>query len=911
MEADKNDITAMIKSYGYTFFHERRKNRKKEIGGGVGIMVRSTMGHKHHKCKSYSSFEHTMVSVKLTNSTKLMIITIYRLLFVPASTFIKEFTELLEGLNAMSEDFILSGDINFHLENNDYHVLTLQSLWTSFNLIQHVQGATHNMNHTLDLVLTPKDSPLIHNLVCDDVQLSDHFLIVFEAEVEVVKQEEKSISYRNIKAVDTDRFTQELKLRLQNETSDIFEERVTNYNSVVNELVHEFAPLKTKTIKIVPKASWFDSEYKDLRKERRRAEKKYKKCRTPENRTAFVNLRKQTTFQALTKKREHYNKKINDCNGSKELYNCVNELLDRKKSSVLPSHDSTAELAERFNKYFVDKICDIRKSFPPYEAALDDSGGSFTGIPLEAFKPATDDEIRGLIMKHGIKCSPADPIPASLLKNVFDSFIPIWRELVNLSLAQGSMECLKCAILSPLIKALDSLMDIEILKNYRPVSNLLFISKLIERVVDLRTNDHMDVNNLHSAKQYAYKDEHSTELLLTKVVNDLLLACDKKIPTLVMFLDLSAAFDTVDQGKLLKTLHDDIGIRGVALKWFESYLCGRTQKVKIGDSYSSEVVLDFGVTQGSILGPKLFNIYTKPFPTKLHVVKVSVEGFADDHQLLKQFNLIFQVEVLGEGIEKIFVLIEKWMSENFLKLNSGKTKIMIIAPDGVQQEITINGTFIDGKCIRFVDTAKNLGVYIDSTLSFEFQIQRVVMNCFSTIRLLSRIKFFLTTEQLNQIVCPLVLSIIDYCNSLYYGLSAELIGKLQSVQNSAARLVCKVNGYDRVGSDELFHRLHWLKVRERIVYKVLLIVFKCITGHAPVDLMNMLKLVKSSRTKKLEAQKCNGVMGDRAFSVCGPRLWNALPLHLRTIEDVVDFKKKLKTYLFTNGDNFNICVNMK
>ena len=133
----------------------------------------------------------------------------------------------------------------------------------------------------------------------------------------------------------------------------------------------------------------------------------------------------------------------------------------------------------------------------------------------------------------------------------------------------------------------------------------------------------------------------------TRTVTELLISCDRKTPTLVMFLDLSAAFDTVDQAKLLQILHDDIGIRGVALKWFESFLCGRTQKVKVGDEYSSEVVLDFGVTQGSILGPKLFNIYAKPFPDKLRVVSVSVEGYADDHQLLKGFNLIFEVEVLG------------------------------------------------------------------------------------------------------------------------------------------------------------------------------------------------------------------------------------------------------------------------
>ena len=156
-------------------------------------------------------------------------------------------------------------------------------------------------------------------------------------------------------------------------------------------------------------------------------------------------------------------------------------------------------------------------------------------------------------------------------------------------------------------------------------------------------------NKLHSSKQYAYKSEHSTEMLLTKVVDNLLVACDKKIPTLVMFLDLSAVFDTMDQEKLLEILHDDIGIRGIALEWFKSFLCGRTQKVKIDNKYSSEVELDFGVAQGSILGPKLFNIYTKPFPAQMEVVSVSVEGYADDNQLLKQFNLIFQVQVLGGG----------------------------------------------------------------------------------------------------------------------------------------------------------------------------------------------------------------------------------------------------------------------
>ena len=909
MEAEKNDVTAIMKSYGYKFLHNPRRNRMKETGGGVGVMVKSTMIYKHLKCKFFSSFEVTMVRIKLTNSTKLVLVTLYRLQYIASGTFMKEFTELLEILCVMPEEVIISGDINLHLETVNPIVDSLHRLWESFNLVQHVQLPTHNKSHTLDMVLT-HNALKVNNLLVEDMQLSDHYMISFDINVEMVKQETKTITYRNFKGVDMVKFSEELVSKLQDDSRSSFGDKVNAYNTTVKGMVDDYAPQLTKTIKITPNAPWFDSEYKAIRRERRKAEKKYKRTKSAVDRDSFVELRKRTTNLAFHKKREHCARKIEKCNGTKALFGCVNELLDQKKPSILPTHESKSELASRFNTYFKQKICEIRKTFPPVVSTIKQTS-NYTGPLLCVFEPATEDEIRSLIMTHGIKCSPDDPIPAQFLKPLVDTFLPIWTELVNLSLEQGSMDCLKCGVLAPLIKDLDSSIDNDILKNYRPVTNLQLLGKLIERVVDDRLEKHMNQNNLHSSKQYAYKVDHSAELLLTKVVNDLLISCDRKTPTLVMFLDLSAAFDTVDQDKMLKILHDDIGVRGVALKWFKSFLCGRTQKVKIGDEYSSEVELDYGVTQGSILGPKLFNIYAKPFPEELKIVSVSVEGYADDHQLLKGFNLVFQVEVLVEGIQKTFDVIENWMKENFLKLNSDKTQIMIVAPEGILEDILIKGTFINGKCIRFVKSAKNLGVYIDSNLSMDVQVQKAVTSCFNTIRLLSRIKHFLMTEQLQLLVCSLVLTVIDYCNILYYGMSKENLRKLQSVQNSAARLACKVNSYDRVSSDELFRRLHWLKVRERIAYKVLVVVHKCVYGKAPVDLKALIRFSQSNRTKKLEVKRCLGEMGNRAFSVCGPRLWNCLPTELRLNKDIDDFKKNLKTYLFKDGERFYELVHMK
>jgi len=234
-----------------------------------------------------------------------------------------------------------------------------------------------------------------------------------------------------------------------------------------------------------------------------------------------------------------------------------------------------------------------------------------------------------------------------------------------------------------------------------------------------------------------------------------------------------------------------------------------------------------------------------------------------------------------------------------------------VAPPNVLKDIIINGTFINGKCIRFVDSAKNLGVILDAELSFHKQINKVISSCYCTIRQLSRIKAFLDINQLKTLVSSLIFSKLDYCNILYYGLNTTTQKKLQSVQNSAARLVFKINCFDKVPSDELFKQLHWLKVKERIIFKVLLVVHKCIVGVAPPDLTNLIQLSNSDRTCKLAIKKSNGLFGDRAFSVCGPKLWNGLPLNLRTETSTDNFKKSLKTFLFSNARRFYELVYIK
>ena len=153
-----------------------------------------------------------------------------------------------------------------------------------------------------------------------------------------------------------------------------------------------------------------------------------------------------------------------------------------------------------------------------------------------------------------------------------------------------------------------------------------------------------------------------------------------------------------------------------------------------------------------------------------------------------QIVLILKFTALGDDIRNCLKVIAEWMDEHFLCLNQTKTKILIVAPPSVKEKIIISGILLDDTCIRFVDSAKNLGIIIDSVLNFEKQVEKLVKSCFLTIRKLSKVKYYLSQLQLQTLVSSLVFSQLDYCNSLYYGLPAYTIKKLRHVQNCAARL---------------------------------------------------------------------------------------------------------------------------
>ena len=264
-----------------------------------------------------------------------------------------------------------------------------------------------------------------------------------------------------------------------------------------------------------------------------------------------------------------------------------------------------------FNEFFVAKILNLQTDLSKLKISTSDLNSppvrsllSSSASELHSFKPATTSEITSIIKKASNASCPLDPIPTQLLNDVLSVLSPIIAQIVNASLQSGIFPSeLKSAIVRPLLKKPS--LDCEILKNYRPVSNLSFLSKVIEKVVASRLVDHMTENNLMDPMQSAYRKGHSTETALLRLHNDVVSAVDRGCGVCLVLLDLSAAFDTIDHTILFTFLKEHISLGSPVLDLFQSYLSGRTQCISIEGVLSELKELVYGVPQGSVLGPML------------------------------------------------------------------------------------------------------------------------------------------------------------------------------------------------------------------------------------------------------------------------------------------------------------------
>lgn len=566
----------------------------------------------------------------------------------------------------------------------------------------------------------------------------------------------------------------------------------------------------------------------------------------------------------------------------------------------MPPTEDENKLADKFADYFMDKIKKIRESLKDHE----NFKPSFKSVPkFNTFRNLSEDEIKKLINQLQTKSCELDILPTKVLKLFLKELLPTITQLVNLSLAQGVFPVKwKQAIVRPLLKKTGLEL---ILANYRPVSNLPFLSKLIEKSALYRLNEHVNANHLLPKNQSAYRQYHSCESALLRLTNDLLDGMEHQEVIALIAVDLSAAFDTVDHSILLDVLECQYGLCGTALQWVDSYLRPRSCRVSVNSNVSSERQLDCSVPQGSCLGPWLYLTYAG---TIFDVIPpaITVYGFADDHTANIRFKPTPAEEASAiQDLQNCAITINNWMNNNKLKMNNAKTEFIIFGSRSQlnkcnTKEINICGDVIESKnCIKY------LGVLLDESLNFKDHIKKQCKTAMLNYFRIKSIRKYLSREATETLVLSLVVSHLDYCNIILYGISQTELSKIQRIQNMCAKLVLNKSKYD--SSKQALFDLHWLPIKARISFKILTYMYNCSVGNAPSYLTELLCLKQSKRVLRSSESSVNcyavpfnknKTFSDRSFSTIGPKLWNDLPVSLRRCDSVDSFKSQLKSFYF-------------
>ena len=583
--------------------------------------------------------------------------------------------------------------------------------------------------------------------------------------------------------------------------------------------------------------------------------------------------------------------------------------MGESNECVLPNSDRKLTLANQFCEFFNGKIDSIREVLsqnrnPDTTFSAD---VQFDGDILCAFDPATEAEIGKIIKSAPAKSCELDPLPTSCLKECLDILLPRITSIVNCSLEEAKVPIIyKQAVVRPLLKKPS--LDKEVLKNYRPVSNLPFISKVLEKVVATRLDRHLESNILHDSRQSAYRSGHSTETALLRVHHDIAAALDNNCHAVLVMLDLSAAFDVIDHPILLHRLELTLGISGAALGWIKSYLSNRSMRVAIGDVTSDRKSTEIGVPQGSVLGPKLYCMFTKPIGEICRRHNMSYHCYADDTQVYIVIKPVDNWDNFSSRLEACLADISGWMSSNMLKLNHDKTELIVFAPRNSSRDLSDTSITFDGCIVKSVPVVKNLGAYFDSQLNMEKHLSSVAKTCYFHIRNIGRIRHLIDECACKRLIHALVTSRLDYANALLQGLPCASTNKLQRVQNTAARMVSRSRKHEHI--TPVLIELHWLPVQYRVQFKILVHTYKAVHGLGPMYLNELVTLYRPSRTLRSE----NGMLlevprtrtktfGDRRFDKSAPTLWNGLPVSLRLSKTLDIFKSNLKTHLFKHAFN--------
>ena len=881
-------------------------NRHGRTGGGLMLICKSTMDVKEIQSRNARSFEHATWSVSINNKS----LTITGIYHPPAkdgitnAMFTDDVTEHLSGILTNKQNNIILGDFNMHIDDPlDPEACIFNDTMSALGLIQQVTFPTHTKGNTLDLIFSEMGDSIQFGKIHSGPMLTDHAIVFGELNIKKPRVTTEEVTVRRIAAITDEMLLDEFNenIPFDDQIHDL-DQLITNLNDELKRVIDTLAPPKRVTLNTHPRQPWYNDEVKTQHKLTRKRERIWLKYKQDSHWIAYKKERNIYNRLLAYSKRQSLCKKINDLRGNtKELYNLTAHLTGKAPQNPMPKNKSDIQLAEEFAEFFIDKIDKIRQQFHNTVTYISEEKHI---SQLKKFDPVSEVTLEGIINSMHSKSCELDAIPTPLLKRLMRKCLPFITKIVNISLTYGIFsDNWKVAIVRPLLKKAGLAL---INKNYRPISNLSFISKLVEKCVLLQFNAHCDMYGLIPEFQSVYRKGYSTETSLIKLCNDLLWSMERQEVTMIVLLDLSAAFDMVDHDLFLTILKNRFGIADTALQWYDNYLRPRKMKVCVNANYSNELNLKYGVPQGSCSGANNFLAYCAPIED---IVKepVSINGYADDHSLRRTFNPNSRADE-SQCVRDLQISVQdiaKWMTSMRLKLNCDKTELILFGSKQQLLKCKTGDIELDGHLISVSQHVKYLGGGLDSSLNFKKHIGNVTGKAMANFFRIRGIRKYLNKDACQTLLLGLCISHLDYANAILYGLPDVDINKLQRIQTMCAKLVLNRKKSD--SATEALKELHWIPIRLRITFKLLMIVHRCLHGNAPKYLKNLLirtsaperNLRSSIDTERLLIPRTKlKTFASRAFSVAGQTEWNKLPLRIRHLASYERFKKEVKTHLF-------------
>ena len=915
-----------ITNYHQLIQHTRKNSR----GGGCGILIKKNLDIQNNfslvNAPITTTFEYTYaLTIRQIKHTKFqnLIISVYKPPKTKISEFITEFKQLLAALPNPTTTKIkttICGDLNVNVSTKNKATTEFCNLLHEYDFIQYVQSFTHYSKTTQTLI-----DHAISNELCTSHVINVQIAVGVGLHLPILttfnKSERKNYhkphkyNHRNIIDRNTDKIIENLSLRnwdqwITDTSSLNSNETFNSFHSIITNTIKECTTtdkLKSK-IKLRPKTPWISEESLLLKQKANKLQKKYIRNHSLITYNELLDTTKEYKKNIRHDKKSYYLQKLIDANSnSKEIWKIINELLKRDtkpratiKNIINNDHPITdeKEIANAFNLYYKNIAVDLAKKIPEPSNAPE-YYISHTPKPQEEFvlKEISEGDILREIRSFKSKDSAGfDNIPNRLLKSIVPSILKALKYTINKSYKESEFPTiLKISKITPLFKRDDP----TLMQNYRPIHQLSGFSKLFEKLTMNQAKIFHKKETVIPTHQFAFQDKHSTYHALLMTKNKIKLELKSNNFCILISLDLSKCFDTLDVKSVLPMKMSHYYKNTNTIKYLLSYFTNRQQYVKIGTANSDTINnFDISCVQGSASGPIIFTVYSADMT---NITPEFVILFADDSNVIISGPILSNVQ---KAANEVLSIINDYMYANKLTLNVEKTTAILFTPP--RQKAKPLNLHIGNTPIKQATEIKYLGITIDEKLKFTTQMNNVVKKAKQGLYALIQTKNLLSYEAKLKIYYGLIHSHLTYCPLIWlYDQPQKNQKILSTIQKKAVRILFKAKPNSH--TENMFIASNITKVANICLNDQLNIMYQHKNNILPKAISNIITEAESNlRPERQKANKINIKTYANTGIIAYDMLenWKKLDDPIKTKKfSPITVKRRIKSYLQLNSEN--------